>query len=115
MQKELIFVQHVEQSSGNGLCKSKREGREATETCRNWVMLLPLEPKQQWVRTASHFPHGWQEGSLESAGYSSELLLIVEVLSKVHLEENLCGETALNYREMLNKFDTKLSILVCSA
>lgn len=36
------------------------------------------------------------QGSLESAGYSSELLLIFEVLSEVHLEESLCREHALN-------------------
>lgn len=63
------------------------------ESC---CILLHLEPKHQWVRKASHFPHGWQEGSLESAGYSSELLLIFEVLSEVRLEASLCGEHALN-------------------
>lgn len=57
----------------------------------------------------SHFPHAWQEGSVEGAGYSSGLLLILAVLSKVHLEENLCGDSALNSGEMFSKFGTKLT------
>lgn len=63
----------------------------------------------------SHFPHAWQEGSVEGAGYSSGLLLILAVLSKVHLEDSLCGDCALNSGEMFSKFGSKLSILACSA
>lgn len=55
-QKKLIFVQHIEQSSGNGLCKSKCEGREATETCLNWLMLHTASLGAQRAVSQESFP-----------------------------------------------------------